>query len=183
MTSERRIFMNQCEKLAVAEYEKHKGRVIFVHEVFAYKDDNRIDFFLDIPVKVRVEATPRSQIIRCIDGDVCPMWYVSVLEDREKLRGITGFFVFGPTYSVDGTIEKEHFFYPEHLPGRIDLTTKIWVAYTSKKIRQVVETTLEEFLNAVHSSFLYRKSNPVIYLSETEARKEIALGNSPALSG
>lgn len=89
-------------KLVLRDFNEIKGCILLVHQLTGYQDDHSIDFDLRTPAKVRVTATPQSDLFHQIDDWVDPYWNLELVEPHPELEGIRSLWMFGHSYSVKG---------------------------------------------------------------------------------
>jgi hypothetical protein len=89
-------------KLVLRDFDEIKGRVLLVSHLTGYKGDDSIDIDLTTPAKVRVSATPESDLFHQIDDWVDPYWNLELVEPHPELADVRSLWMFGHSYSIKG---------------------------------------------------------------------------------
>lgn len=91
-----------AHKLVLRDFKEIEGREILVSHLTGYKGDDSIDFDLATPARVRVTATPESDLFHQIDDWVDPYWNLVLVEPHPELADVRSLWMFGHSYSVKG---------------------------------------------------------------------------------
>lgn len=92
----------ELEAKAKAEYERLKGRVVKIKAIngFTERDDTE-SVGLDSPIRVRIDKTDDSDIVRWMDDYLDPCYSVTLIDDPHNvLRGMRSFWCYGTSYSL-----------------------------------------------------------------------------------
>lgn len=103
----------EIELRVLAEHRRLVGTEILVAEVTGFVDEDQVEFFLDPPARMRVEAG-FDAVVRWMDDEWCdPIWDVKLIEPHPQLAHARSFWMYGTSYSTHGSTE----------PARMTLAT------------------------------------------------------------
>lgn len=98
---------DECERLALEEYESLKGRLVRVSACMGYIDEDSVDLDCgDKPAVVRVLETRRDDILRWMDDECLdPVYDVEVVERGGLPLDLRSCWIYGTTQRTDGQTE------------------------------------------------------------------------------